>query len=258
MMAKSNRRRDEDRRAAAAAKVAEMRQAELAAERRRRTLTVSAVAVAVIVVIVGVFVFIETRSSTPTVAAGGVHGSSGDYGFVVGEAKAPASMVVYEDFQCPICKHFEDVDSAMMAKKVDAGTLKVEFRPIAILDRMSSTDYSTRASNASACVRNYSDIATWKAFHDLLFKNQPEEGSAGLTNDQLTAYATQAGAKAPAVGTCIADETYKNWVSSGTDASSKAGVSGTPTVLLNGQNVDLSDLNNVNTFEQKIDDAAKG
>jgi protein-disulfide isomerase len=256
MMAKSKRRRDEERRRAAAAKVAEMREAQLAAERRRRSLTVSAVAVAVIVIAVGVFVFVQTRSSAPTVSASVVHGSTGGYGFVVGKADAPASLVVYEDFQCPICQHFEQIDDAMMAKKVTAGTLKVEYRPIAILDRESSTDYSSRASNASACVRNATDATTWKAFHDLLYKNQPAEGSAGLSDDQLTTYATQAGAKAPSVGTCISDERYKNWVSSATEASSKAGVSGTPTVLLNGQDVSLDDLNNVTTFEKLIDNAA--
>ncbi len=256
MMAKSNRRRDEERRAAAAAKVAEMRQAELAAERRKRTLTVSAVAVAVIVIVVGAFVFIQTRSSSPTVAAAGVHGSTGNYGFVVGKADAPASLVVYEDFQCPVCKSFEDTDSAMMDKKVADGTLKVEYRPIAILDRMSSTDYSSRAANASACVRNATDSDTWKAYHDLLYKNQPAESSAGLTDEQLTTYATQAGAKAPAVGTCISGDTYQDWVSSATDAASKAGVSGTPTVTLNGQNVSLDDLSKVTTFEQMIDEAA--
>ena len=257
MMAKSNRRRDEERRrAAAAAKVAEMRQAQLAAERRRRSLTVGAVAVAVIVIVVGVFVFIQTRSSAPTVAASGVHGSTGGYGFVVGKADAPASMVVYEDFQCSICKNFEDTDGAMMATKITAGTLKVEYRPIAILDRLSSTDYSSRASNASACVRNATDTQTWKAYHDLLFQHQPAENSSGLTDEQLTTYATQAGATAPTVGTCISSDTYKNWVSSATDASNKAGVTGTPTVLLNGKSVDTSQLNDVTAFTKLIDAAA--
>jgi protein-disulfide isomerase len=233
-----------------------MREAQLAAERRRRSLTVSAVAVAVLVIVVGVFVFIQTRSSAPTVAATGVHGSTGGYGFVVGKADSPASLVVYEDFQCPSCKAFEDTDAATIDKKIADGTLKVEYRPIAILDRFSSTDYSSRASNASACVRNATDATTWKAFHDLLFKNQPAENSAGLTDDQLTTYATQAGATAPSVGTCISDNTYKNWVSSATEASSKAGVTATPTVLLNGDNVSIDDLNDVTAFEKLIDDAA--
>jgi protein-disulfide isomerase len=261
-MAKSNKRRDDGRRsAAAAAKAAEMRRAQLAAERRRRTLAVSAIAVGVIVIIVGVFVAIQTRSSAPTVAASGVRGATGNYGFVVGEAGAPVNMVVYEDFQCPVCKSLEVTDGAMLNQKIADGTVKIEYRPIAILDRASTTSYSSRALNAAACVRNDSTSTVWKAYHDLLFKQQPEEGSAGLTDAQLTTLATQAGAKAPAVGTCIADDTFKNWASSATEASSKDGVSGTPTVRLNGVDIDVlpdDKMIDATALGKLIDDAAKG
>jgi protein-disulfide isomerase len=257
-MAKSNKRRDDGRRsAAAAAKAAEMRRAQLAAERRRRALIVSSIAVGVIVIIVGVFVAIETRSSGPTVAASGVGGATGKYGFVVGDSGAPVSMVVYEDFQCPVCKQFETTDGSLIKEKIAAGTLKVEYRPIAFLDRMSSTNYSSRALNAAACVRNDSTISVWKAYHDLLFQQQPAEGSAGLTDAQLIALASQAGAKAPAVGTCIDDDTFKDWVSSATEASSKDGISATPTVQLNGDTLSGDQLQS-GALETLIDAAAKG
>lgn len=255
-MVKSNKRRDDDRRSAAAAKVAEMQRAQQAAERRRRTLIVSAIAVAAIVVIVGGFILYQASQSSKTVAAGGVAGSTGDYGFVLGKPSAPASMVVYEDFQCPVCKSFEDLDAATMQKYVDDGTLKVEYRPVAILDRSSTTEYSTRALNAAACVSNATDVATWKKFHDLLYANQPPEQTAGLTDDQLVTYATQAGAGSAAVGTCIKDRTFGDWSSSATEAFSKAGLSGTPTVQLNGQTVDNSTLSSADTFGQAIEAAA--
>lgn len=255
-MGKSNRRRDDERRSAAAAKVAEIRRAELADERRRRTLVVSSIAVAVTVVIVGVFVAIQSRSSPPTVAAGSVHGASEGYGFVVGQAGAPASMVVYEDFQCPVCEAFEDADGTMLNQKTADGTLKVEYRPIAFLDGMSSTNYSSRALNAAACVRDEATIAAWKAYHDLLFKEQPDEGSAGLSDAQLTTLASRAGATVPAVGRCIAANTFKNWVSSATEAASKDGVAGTPTVRLNGDSINLDQLDDAVALGKLIDAAA--
>jgi protein-disulfide isomerase len=257
-MAKSNRSRDDGRRsAAAAAKAAEMRRAQLAAERRRRTLIVSSIAVGVIVIIVGVFVAIQSRSSGPTVAASGVNGATSKYGFVVGDASAPASLVVYEDFQCPVCRAFEATDGSLIDQKIKDGTLRVEYRPIAFLDRMSSTNYSSRALNAAACVRNDSTLQVWKAYHDLLFEKQPAEGSAGLSDAQLTSMASQAGAKSPAVAKCIADDTYKDWVSSATEASSKDGISATPTVQLNGQTLSGDQLQSA-ALSRLIDDAAKG
>ncbi len=256
-MAKSNKRRDEERRSAAAAKVAEMRRQQQAAERRRRTLTVSAVAVAVLVVVVGVFVIVKnSQQSTKTVAAGGVANATPSYGFVMGAFGAPASMVVYEDFQCPNCKSFEDKFGATVQKYVTGGKLNVEYRPIAILDRMSQgTNYSSRSLNAAACVSNSTDVKTFKAFHDLLYKNQPAENTPGLSDDQLVAYAKQAGADSPAVSTCIKNDTFKDWAASATEAASKDGVSGTPTVRLNGKDI-ASSLSSVTAFSQTIAAAA--
>lgn len=255
-MAKSNKRRDEERRSAAAARVAEMRRVQQAAERRRRTLIVSAAAVAVIVVAVAAFVLVKSQNKAKTVAAGGVAGSTASYGFVVGDTAAPASLVVYEDFQCPACKSFEDLDGSTVDKYVADGKLKVEYRPIAFLNGQSSTEYSTRSLNAAACVTDNTDTTTFKKFHDLLYANQPAEGSAGLTDDQLITYAKQAGATSPAVGTCIKDQTFKDWASSATDAASRAGVSATPTAQLNGQDLPSSSLAPVGAFTQALDAAA--
>lgn len=259
-MVKSNKRRDEERRSAAAVKVAQMQLRQRAAERRRRSITVSAVAVAVIVVIVGAFVLVESHNSAPKVAAGTVGGSTADYGFVVGKADAPATMVAYEDFQCPVCRQFETTDASTIESYITSGKLKVEFRPIAILDRDSSTEYSTRSLNAAACVRNFSTPGDFKIFHDLLYKNQPPEGSAGLTDAQLIAYANQAiRSTKPAVATCITDQTYRDWTASATDAASRAGVTGTPTVTVGGQNISLDTLSSTADLIKILDAAvAKG
>lgn len=256
-MATSNKRRDAERRTTAAAKVAEMQRAQRAAERRRRTLVVSAVVIVAIVIAVVIVVVVKNQHKTPSVAGNGVGGSTGSYGFVLGKASAPASMVIYEDFQCPICKSFEDLDGATLSKYIDNGTLKVEYRPIAFLDRMSAgNNYSTRSLNAAACVSNDTDIKTWKAFHDILYKNQPPENTPGMTDAQLIAYAKQAGATSSAVQSCITDQTYKNWTVSATDAANKAGVTGTPTVKLNGKAVSGDTLGNPTDLAKAITDAA--
>lgn len=255
-MVKSNKRRDDERRSAASAKVAQMQRDQQAQERRRRALIVSAVAVAAIVVIVGGFILYQTtKDDSKDVAGTGVGGSTADYGFVVGKASAPASMVIYEDFQCPICKSFEELDGDTIEKYVDDGTLKVEYRPISFLDRMSSTNYSTRSLNAAACVSDATDITTFKKFHDFLYANQPPEQSAGLTDDQLIDYAKQAGASSPAVASCIKDQTFEDWTGSATDAASKAGISGTPTVKLNGEDI-AGSISSVDTLSQAIEAAA--
>ncbi len=215
-------------------KAAEMRAQAARQESRRRNVLILAAVAAVLVVAVGVGVLVQfTRSSNPATAAVTTPANSTNNGFVVGSSSAPVTIVAYEDYQCPACKNFEDLNGAQIDQWIADGTVKVNYRAIAFLDRMSSTNYSTRALNAAAAVMN-SDPADYKKFHDLLYANQPAENSAGLTNDQLIQYAVQAGAKEADIRPAVQNETYKPWTVKVTDAATNAGINSTPTVQVNG------------------------
>ena len=91
----------------------------------------------------------------------------------------------------------------------------------------------TSAVSLAAAVVTASPAA-FPAFHKLLFANQPAENTAGLTDAQLVDYAKQAGADATKVEAALAARSYDPWVTKVTDEFSKAGYTGTPTVLVNG------------------------
>ena len=226
-------------------KLAALRAAEQKRQNRQRAGIVSAVVVVLVVVVVAAFVLIQNARRDDATAGGSTPGNIGsNNSFVVGDSGAKATIVAYEDFQCPICQQFEAQNSAQIAQWVKDGTAKVEYRPIAFLDRMSSTQYSTRSLNAAAAVQTYSP-GSFAAFHKLLFDNQPPENGSGLTDSRLVDLAKQAGATQPQVATAIKNQTYKKWTSKVTEDSSKAGVSGTPTIEVNGtklQNPDAASL----------------
>jgi protein-disulfide isomerase len=111
---------------------------------------------------------------------------------------------------------------------------------MAFLDTSASARYSTRALNAAGAVLNAAGPDAFQKFHDLLYADQPAEGGAGLTDEQLVAYAGQAGATGSEVQAQIHDLTYGDWVKKLTDQASKDGVTGTPTVFVDG--TALSDL----------------
>jgi hypothetical protein len=69
----------------------------------------------------------------------------------------------------------------------------------------------------------------------LLFDNQPSEGSAGLSDQTLIDLAVRAGASRAAITRAVQQETYKGWTVKVTDDSSKAGVTGTPSVSVDVQ-----------------------
>ena len=90
--------------------------------------------------------------------------------------------------------------------------------PIAILTNKSAgTQYSLRAANAAACVADYSPDSFFD-FNSLLFENQPEELSAGLTNDELKrSPGGRASSKSVDIEQCIDETRFKAWVQDATN-----------------------------------------
>jgi len=148
------------------------------------------------------------------------------------EAGKPVKVVLYIDFICPICKDFESKYNEQLTSLRNEGKITVEYRPLGFLDSRSSTNYSSRAANAAACVVNESP-EKYAAFVDSLFANQPAEGSAGISDDKLKTMATDIGAKN--IDTCVDQKTYRPFVKFSTKEASAIGVTGTPTVLVDGQ-----------------------
>lgn len=199
----------------------------IARRRASRRKALALLAGMLLIALVGVAV--QAQRGTPDQGALTPAGLDQGTGFVVGAPTAPVTVEVYEDFLCPACRRFEEQNAAALATLVDQGKVRVVYRVISILDRASTTDYSTRASNAAAC-------AGRDAFADLhrsLFAAQPAEGGAGLPDSRLAALARDAGAD-PGVAQCIERRDYSGWVARVTDLASRRGVSGTPTVLVNG------------------------
>ncbi len=257
-MSNKPQRAKKDQRQAAAAKVAEMRRQQAAAERKRRVLLGTVIAV-VVLIIVGGAVYLQSTRDTATTSGSSTTptGLTAKGGILRGVDSAPAKLVVYEDFMCPICGEFEKLSKAVLDQDVSKGTVQVEYRPISFLDRESNgTEYSTRAANALACVADNAGDDAALSMHNLLYANQPAENTDGLPDSQLVDLAVQAGASRSAVQTCIDNQTYKSWVANVTEQSSKDGVNGTPTAVLNGSALAIADTMNPTALQQAIDSAA--
>ncbi|MET1051331.1 MAG: thioredoxin domain-containing protein [Mycetocola sp.] len=256
------------RREATREKAKELRDAQRKRERRNRVFLQGGIVVVVLAVIAGVAFIITSAIRPPT--PGPENMASG--GIVIGEqlkvVESPAlaagadpvptsidpnvpNIRIFVDYLCPLCGQFEATNTEQLATWAENGTATVEYHPIAILTGKSAgTQYSLRAANAAACVANYAPNNFFD-FNTLMFENQPEEGSEGLSDEQLkemvaSAIQTDAGT-APAgpaqgrINSCIDDATYKSWVQTATDRatteavpnSSLSKVKGTPTVLVN-------------------------
>ncbi|MFM1951138.1 MAG: hypothetical protein RL418_825 [Actinomycetota bacterium] len=147
-------------------------------------------------------------------------------------------IVIYVDYQCPICQAFDVPNEAQMRSWVDTGAATLEIRPISFLDRASLNEYSSRATNAAMCVANFAPDSYFD-MHGLLMTNQPEEGTEGPDDDQLFAWASEAGADSDDVKGCIEAKSFGDYIEQHTqvvlsEAQQGISVTGTPTILVNG------------------------
>jgi protein-disulfide isomerase len=226
------------------------RAAEQAAQRRRERAIRVGAAVAVVLVVLGVVLFMATRGGdeAPTDAAlpAGVETAGG--GVSVGTAEAPV-LELYEDFQCPICKTFEDALGSTLAELAGTGAARIVYYPLSFLDRQLDNDSSLRAANAAGCAQ---DSGAFASFHDTVFANQPAREGDGYTDDELLQFGRDAGIDGDAYAafeTCVQDRTYEGWVQQVQQQANDRPVTGTPTLFLDGELVDIRDLVTGDTYD---------
>ncbi|AMB39454.1 thioredoxin domain-containing protein [Arthrobacter sp. TES] len=157
------------------------------------------------------------------------------------EAGKPVKVVAYIDFICPVCKRFETTYGESLTNLRNEGKISLEYRPLGFLDQQSTTNYSSRAANAAACVVNTSP-EKYADFFNLLFERQPSEGGAGISDKDLKAMATEVGAAN--IDSCVDNKEFRPYVKVATQEAAAIGITGTPTVFVDGKQWDGStDLN---------------
>ncbi|MCK9893320.1 thioredoxin domain-containing protein [Frankia sp. AgB32] len=220
----------DERRARAAA----ARATAAAQERRRRNLVIAGVVV-VVLVIAGVIGFVVQNSredSTPVVLPATATGT--DHGIVVGKASAPVTVDMYEDFQCPICGELEKTTGPTINTLLDQGKIKITYHMMIFLG-----PESKRAANAAAAAANE---GRFRELHSVLYANQPEEKTGGYTNAQLITFGAKAGLTSQAYKDAVNNGTYDGYATKVDSDASKAGVTGTPTVFVDGRQLSQDQL----------------
>lgn len=150
------------------------------------------------------------------------------------------SMVVYEDFRCPVCRVFEETYGADISSLMQSGKIQLTYYVGSFLDSNLGGTGSIIAANSAACAQ---DLHAFKPYHDLLYKNQPSEMQDSFSDKN---YLAAIGAQVPEIQNnmtqfkkCMDAKKYINWAKKVQNLFVERKIEGTPTFVLNGKKVDL-------------------
>jgi protein-disulfide isomerase len=212
--------------------------AEQAAARKRDQRILMAVILGFVLVVVAAGIGLQAwrTSRSPSVApfssapASPVTITNGQP-IVLGPSQGTATITLYEDFHCPHCAEFEEQFGPVITQAQQSGAARVELYPMAFID-----DGSVAAANAMACA---AEAGFGQNYYLGLFANHTLQWS----DEQLIELAAKVGGSPTAAfQTCVTSKAHASWVSSIGAVAERNGVTVTPTMLINGEPVDLTEL----------------
>ena len=156
-----------------------------------------------------------------------------------GSERAQVTIVKFEDFQCPYCKavqpNFQEV-----LKRYD-GKVRLIHKDLP-LDQI-----HPQARQAAEAARCAEDEGKFWEYHDKLYASSPKAAP-----EDLKSYAKDLGLKQDLFDSCLAIGKYKGAIQKDLNEAANLGLTGTPTVFINGR--ELSGAQPLEVLAQIIDE----
>jgi protein-disulfide isomerase len=150
----------------------------------------------------------------------------------LGPSDAPVTVIVFSDFQCPMCRQEAEVIHKQLTEAFPK-EVRVFFRDFPL---ESLHNWARPAALAGRCVYKLNPAAFWD-YHDWVYENQTYIGLDNL-NSKLQEFATSKGIDGMQLSRCIENKTaepeLKAEISTGTSLS----INSTPTIFVNGRRIE--------------------
>lgn len=174
-------------------------------------------------------------------------------GTTMGDPNAPVIIDVFEDFQCPACVYFtEEIEKRISETYVASGQVYYVFHHFPFLDQFSDTKESQQAANASMCAAEQNLF--WE-YHDMLFANWNGENAGAFSDGRLIAFAETLELDMDIFATCFEESRYQEEIQADFDLGIEMGVSGTPGVFVNGQQITPGSVPRFEDVQQAVEAA---
>jgi len=210
----------------------------MAAPKKKDNVTRNLV-IGMVALVIGVAVavsFTSNKAKENAATPSSVEKSEG-YGIVFNkDVTGVPKLDIWEDFQCPVCRNFEAVNNKQITEWINAKKVVAVFHPLSFIGAESAY-----MANAAACA---ADEGKYLQIHEALYANQAATENSGQWNSiTLTALGAKIGLTSKSFAECVAKGKYQDWVTNVAVDGNNKKVDSTPTVFINGKEIERTNKN---------------
>ncbi len=202
----------------------------------------------VLVVAVTVGVSLSSNKAKESAAVPSSVDKAEGYGIVFNKGLADVPKIdIWEDFQCPVCRDFEVVNNKQIREWIEAKKVTAVFHPLSFIGAESAY-----MANAAACS---ADEGKFLQYHEALYANQAEAENSGKWNaTTLIALGANLKITSKSFTDCVKNGKYQDWVTNVANDGASKNVDSTPTVFINGKEMERLQKNyfDAGTFEKLV------
>lgn len=150
---------------------------------------------------------------------------------VLGDKNAKVTIIEFSDYQCPFCRTFwKETLFQIKSEYINTGKVKFVYRDYPL----SFHPMANPSAQAAECA---DDQGRYWDMHDKMFSEQDKKGQGTIsyTIEDIKRWASEIGLDRSKFNQCLDSGKYKAEVEKDFNDGSASGVSGTPSVFINGR-----------------------
>jgi protein-disulfide isomerase len=151
----------------------------------------------------------------------------------LGDPDAPVALAIFEDFKCPHCRDWDQSILPRLERDfIQTGQAKLYYFSMAFMGPDSTT-----AAVAAQCAYHQDEAAFWE-YKTVIYRAQGPSSQQWATPARLQELAQNVGdLDAAALRQCVDENRHADAVTRDSDTARAIGVSATPTLFVDGQQV---------------------
>jgi protein-disulfide isomerase len=165
-----------------------------------------------------------------------------------GPADSAVTIFEFSDLQCPHCKEAQPIVEKLLSEEKNVRVVFQNY-PLA------SHDWAEKGAEYADCVGHASNSSFWKFIQSVY--DAQSDITAANADDKLKELAGAAGVKGDEIAECAAKPATLGRVERSVELGNSVGVTGTPTLFINGRSIANVGTLGYDVLKQLVDFAAK-